>query len=329
MATVVTRSLFGKNADRSDCVAVKVNKKDYEGKWGVQELVVTSYNWGAASQAKDIGWLDIRQPNFNPRNHTAIADKVWMDNVYGNVTVNKKLYFAVNNGEFGPETFEQGDGTVDLLHLCTEVIENTWIEGHPVTLTYTLSAFTDLTPSSMPSETSTLTLNVGQFNDEETAYITDAASTFTSKSGRVAVTLRSLVTTGIDRPKWSKALKSIQAAGNVYDSVPLFTAPCVFTPGSFGAPKVIERVWPQKLYGNLAHHPVTKFSGTKTYDYRDQFFVFAVNDGKVDGNATLLESDTSRVAFVAPTLKKLPEWPCDDDVTVVVSYNRTFTQMDP
>jgi hypothetical protein len=99
-----------------------------------------------------------------------------------------------------------------------------------------------------------------------------------------------------------------------HDSVPLFAAANVKTPGSYG---MAQR-------GFFTRHPTSKLSGHKDYQARRP--VIAVNKGLPDGNA-LARGATTSTDLAVVTLAKLPRWPCDDVVSVVVTYNIVWAQV--
>lgn len=305
MATVATRSLSKK--DRFDRVAVKVNKETYKDKWGILEIDVTQYAWGTGTDAGDYGKVDLRVPKYNADNDDPLVDNVNLTLSGGTTAVTKKYYVAVNNGEPGASAFVQPDGSWDLLYLDFELPEDNTLDPLAVTLTYAVS-FTDLTPGSNPADDGNLVLNVTNSKIHDQGFITKPSTDFTNKNGYVIVQINDLHTIAIDRPVDTVITTTVKD-----DSVPLFTVENdKTTSGAFTTKQLIN-------------HPTSKVSGDRTYD--KQLMVFAINDGKADGNARNVKATTNYVSFLKTTLQKIANWPCDDFVTVTVDYSSDFTEI--
>lgn len=306
MGTVVTRTISGK--DRKDRVAIKVNPEAYEEKWGILEVTVTNYAWGAGSTSGDYGFVRLKAPRYNEDNDTIFLDDVALTTSGGTEVVAFKHYVSVNNGVVGPSAFVQPDGSWDLLHLYYEQPEDNVIDpGIAVTLTYSV-AFTDLTPVSNPTDDGTLTLNVNNVKVQDQGFITEPATTFANKSGYVVAQINDLHLTAIDEP--------IEVNATVpSDSVPLFTVENdKTTSGSFTTQQVIN-------------HPTSKVSGDRTY--QEKLMVFAINNGKADGNAKNVKASANYMSFLKVTLQKIANWPCDDWVTAITDYALDFTEVAP
>lgn len=305
MSTIVTRSLSRK--DRFDKVAVKVNEEDYEDKWGILEVDVTEYSWGSGVDAGDYGTVDLRPAQYTEDNDNILVDAVNLAASGGTTAVGKKYYFAVNDGVVGPAAFRQDDGSYDLLWLKYELPEDNTLEPVAVTLTFT-TTFTEVTVSTNPTDDGTLTLNVNNVKVSDLGTITKPASDFTNKNGYVVAQINDLHTIVIDRPVDVAVPNPVTT-----DSVPLFRVFNSVTPRSFGSEQ------------RLIQHGTTKVSGSKTY--KEKALVFAINDGKVDGNATNIKATTNYVAFLKAMLDKVGNWQCDDHVTCVVDYACDFTEV--
>ncbi len=309
MTTAVTRYI-GKT-DRMDKVAVKVDALDYKDKWGIIKVSVTNYiiaNDNSETGTPTVGTVDIRNPQFNADNDNAIVDNATIANKSTTVSVTKDYFFAVNNGVIGPGAFVQPDGTWDLLHLTFKLDDafDPGVAHYHVTITYTLT-YTDLTPSSNPTDTSTLALNVDNKKLSDSSFIQTAASTYSGLNGRVLIQINALDSVVQDIPNDGTD------NADVPDSVPLFTVTSMKSPVGFG-----DNV-------SIINHPQTKVSGTKTYS--KMLMIFAVNGGKIDGNATNSKGSTNMVTFAECRLAKLPEWPCNDITTGTVHFTNSFTSM--
>ncbi len=306
MATVTTRSISGK--DRWDKIAVKVDPTAYEEKWGVLQVTVTQIDWGTGSDSGDYGTVDVRVPQYNPDNDTILLDHFDLTTSGGTESIGQKYFIAVNNGVPGPAAFVEPDGTWDLMHLSFELPEDNELDPLTVTLTYSVS-FTDLTPVSNPSDDGTLDLAIDNVKTADSVYITEPASTFSGKCGYVIAQINDLHTVVNDRPDDDTLID----APSRTDSVPLFTIVNERTPVGFG--KSLE----------LVKHPMTKVSGSKTYD--ETLLVFAVNNGKVDGNATNVKASDNYARFLRATLQKIQNWTCDDWVDSTLDYALDFTEV--
>ena len=150
MATVGNRMLL--NNDVRDVAAISVAKADYKDKWGVIEVLVNSCMWGGGTPAAgNFGRISIGPAGFDADSDFNLVDKATIANQVGPLTVGKKYFFAVNNGEIGPGGRENEDGTWDLLLVTVEVpVGQSFVPpmtpGIGVITDYTLT-FTDLTPA--------------------------------------------------------------------------------------------------------------------------------------------------------------------------------------
>ncbi len=293
MSTLVSRSLSA--SATKDKLAIKAQSQTYKDKWGVFKLTITSYQANAGA-----GVVDIRPAQYNPDNDSIIVDEAAVSDTSLHYVL-KDYFFSVNNGVPGPSVKVQEDGTWDLVHFSLTRTSGTI----QVTVTYTL-AFTDLTPVSNPGDTGTLTLSVDNVRLTDNAFVTSAASTFTDKQGYVVAQLNDLHTTVIDEPDDV----TDPVAG---DSVPMFSVINDITPGGSGSTTP------------LVAHSTTKVSGDKTYD--KTLLVFAVNSGQIDANARNVKATTDFKSFLETKLDKLSDYPCDDEVTCIVDYALTFTEV--
>jgi hypothetical protein len=64
MSSLLSRSLGGR--DVIDRQAIRVNSQDYKDKWGIIEIILTSY--GISGSGTPAGNVDVRPPNFNADN---------------------------------------------------------------------------------------------------------------------------------------------------------------------------------------------------------------------------------------------------------------------
>jgi hypothetical protein len=311
MSTIVTRSLGGN--DNYDRQAVKVDSSAYAAKWGVIEVTLTNYITAGSGTLG--GNVDVRSPNYNVENDDIFVNNTAIGTSGATTSITKKAYIAVNNGVVGPSALVNPDGTWDLLWLTYTQAANNAQTNTNVTLTYTI-AFTDLTPSTTnPSNTGTLSLSLDNVKVKDKAYVGIAASSLSGLNGRVTAQINSLAITSIDKPLSQVTnINPNVPYGAMGDSVPVFT---VMNEKSDGNVFTIQ--------GVLISHPTSKVSGTKTYV--QQFMVFAVNAGKIDGNAKNVNMTNPQALTLRCALEKLPDWPCDDTVTATIGYTIGFTSM--
>jgi hypothetical protein len=184
-----------------------------------------------------------------------------------------------------------------------------------VTVNYTLT-YTDKTQSSVPSSTDSFTLHVYKNKTFDQGLICNNASGFTPTDGWCAFSAVSLTTTAIDVPTDFDLPEQVTDIQNYFaqapDSVPQFTLAQAVTPS------------PNTMQGPLLQHPVTKNSGVKSYPVRS-FMMFAMNGGKVDANGSNTKGSATsqsgaQICFLTASLQKLPQWPCNDDVTCAFAY---------
>lgn len=161
----------------------------------------------------------------------------------------------------------------------------------------------------------TLALSVSLFKSYDEALVTIDPSTVFEKYGHIKVVIDSLAVSVKDVPSdglpynYDPAFISPNA-----DQVPKFTVLNEPFPGGYGSNKLI------------IDHGTSKVSGTKTYTKK--LMIFAVNNGKLDGNANKRVSNngstgSSLNVLLKAVLQKIPEWPCDDDVTGTVTFTMT------
>lgn len=161
----------------------------------------------------------------------------------------------------------------------------------------------------------TLTLSVTLLKKYDEAVVTIDPSALTGKKGYVVVSLTSLATVVKDIPTDGLPYNYTPTyIGPNGDQVPRFTVKNSPNGGDYGSEH------------NIIQHPLSKLPGTKTYV--DKLFVFAVNDGKLDANASTRPSNngttgTNTNLLIRAILEKLPEWPCDDDVTATLTFTKT------
>jgi hypothetical protein len=306
MSSVVTRILSGQ--DIFDLVPIKVDPEFYKDKWGIIEVTVTSYSWGAGTGSVDAGKIDLRSAQFNQNNDTPLLNNVPLITSGGSqtLTTNNKYYFAVNNGVIGPGAFVEPDGSWDLLNLKYQQPSNNSLLPTAVTLNYTL-AFTELTPTVLPIETGSFTLHVDNVKTDDVGQIMQATSTYTSKNGYVKAQILSLETVAIDAPV-NVFVPNGQPTLN--DSVPVVKI--VNDPSGFGSEKPLF---------NMAN---TKRSGKR--NLINALMVFAVNSGLVDGNANNIKG-AGQASLIVANLNKVQGWPCDDVVDLTIHYALNFTQI--
>lgn len=316
MSTIVTRALGG--YDNFDRQAIRVDANNYRdlttgfGKWGIIEIVLTSY--AVAGSGTLAGHIDLRSPNYNVETDDILVNNVAIPSSPGTVPITKKVYIAVNAGVPGPSVLVNPDGTWDLLWLTYTQTPNNAQTNTVVTVTYTLSAFLDLTTTVNPANTSTFSLAIDNVKTSARNYIGVAASSLTGQNGRILAQINTLAITTIDRPVPLVTDFAPLPIERPEDYVPFF--------------EVINAKTETNVFtgqGVLASHPVSKLAGTKTY--YQCYMIFAVNTGKVDGNGRNFAMSNSQALMLCCTLYKDPSWPCDDTVTGVVGYTATFTAM--
>jgi hypothetical protein len=311
MLTVQTRNLKGK--DNLDVAAIKVDADDYKGKWGVIALYVDTYDWQSATGVTlaNMGTLDIRVPQYCPANDSPVVDAATLNdsiNPGSPVAVGKKYFFAVNNGVIGPAAFAQPDGTWDLMYAKFVQTPNSLVDGVHAIVNYSL-IFTDMTPSTSANPTANGTTTLSVDNDSklsDSALITEAGSTLTGHGGYIAHQVVDMTVSPIDVPPG-------QTSSPPGDAIPLFSAINMPTSPGYGQA------------AQLAMHPTSKTPGIKTYFQR--LFLWAVNDGKIDGNGSNVATSSSYVSLVQYQLSKVQEWPCDDLVTVVINHYTSWTSV--
>ena len=135
MATITTRELS--ETDTIDRQAIRVDALTYADKSGILAITLGDLVTVGLS-----GIVDIRVPNYNPKN-----DDIQLDEAVkaaGTYALATTVYIAVNDGVPGPAARVNPDGTWDLVDLTL-----TYDDGDDdinAVLNYTI-AFTDLTPS--------------------------------------------------------------------------------------------------------------------------------------------------------------------------------------
>lgn len=304
VSTIATRSIGG-NSDLVDKIAIKVDAETYKDKWGIIEITVTSYAWGSGSTGGNYGKVDIRVPKYIADNDTPIVNNVALTTSGGTTSVTKKYCFAVNNGVPGPAAYVQPDDTWDLLYLTLTLPEDNVLTPFSVTLTYSI-AFTDLTPSSNPSDTGTLSFSIDNDKTADSVFITNPSSTYSGHNGRVVVQLNDLHLIAIDKPD-----SVTDPIAN--DQVPLFVVSNDRSSPGFGTTLPIIT------------HPTSKVGGDK--NYVKKLLVYAINNGKVDGNGRNIKATTNTVSFMEAKIAKVDQWPCDDYITGILDYALTWTDM--
>jgi hypothetical protein len=309
MATLSTRTLGGQDA--IDRQAVRVNGADYKDKWGIIEVVLTSYTTSGSSTLS--GNVDLRPANYNPDNDEIYVNNVQIAGTPGTVSITKKFYVAVNNGVPGPSVRVNPDGTWDLLVLTYGQKPGSNI-GTTVTLNYTISAFLNLTSTSNPADSGALSLVVdSDGRNEDNAGVSLAASGAAGLNGRVLATINWVQNMVVDQPP-----NDVQYTDNLFPAgVPDDPAPYI---------SVLNSRTPSSpaSQGVLLSHQLPKISGTIVHYQRHM--VFAVNNGKIDGNGRNAKiSSQAQHQLFDVELRKVA--PADDTVWVSIGYSAAFTSM--
>ncbi len=304
--SISTRALGGN--DNVDRRSVRVDGQNYKDKSGIIEVVLTSYTTSGTGTLG--GNVDLRPAGYNADNDEIYLNNVAIGAAPATVSITKKFYVAVNNGVPGPNATVNPDGTWDLLILTYVQAPNNAQVNTIVQFNYTLTAFLDLTATVNPADTGSLPLVVDGSRIQDEFVIALAASTIAAQNGRIRATLNWLQNEVIDQ---SPAQAAIPVAGVANDPAPYFSVLNAKTPSNVTTGQ-----------GVLTQHQLAKISGVKTY-YQCHM-IFAVNNGKVDGNGSnLLMSVASQVALFNVTLYKAV--PTDDIVTATVAYSAVFTAM--
>lgn len=253
MATKTTQYLSSSRLQ--DCVKIDVVPEDYEEKWGVIKVNVTSVtytNGGLGTIIENGGRIDLRNTNYAQDYDNVLIDNQLLTNTVGTITVNKSYYFAVNNGNIPPSAiYDSATNRWDLLALKYTLPTGTALFDQRATITYTVT-FTDLTPVSNPAG-DTLNLSITEFRQQDTVQIgvVPVSSEFASnESGYCTLQLCSLA------HNVNPANQVVEAAGimNIVNATFLF---------------------------NYAEY-VEKYSFKKVFE--KHFFVVAVNNQKFDAN---------------------------------------------
>jgi hypothetical protein len=148
----------------------------------------------------------------------------------------------------------------------------------------------------------TLALNVNNEKLSDFAMIDYDGATLSGISGFLKVIINSLACVVIDEPK------SVEEP-NALDGTPVFQ---IANEKSVNGGSTV-----------LAGHPTSKISGTRTYT--DTLFIFAVNNGKIDANALNFKATENRKHLLRAILAKVPQYPCDDEVTATLDYTTSWT----
>lgn len=161
----------------------------------------------------------------------------------------------------------------------------------------------------------TLTLGVSLFKSYDEGLITVDPSAINNVSGYIKVTFDSLTLT----------VKDVPSDGLPYNYIPAFISPSGDQVPNFS---IVNDPLPG-AYGTqnaVINHPCSKTPGTKTY--KKKLMIYAVNSGKLDGNANNRPSSNgttgTKVNVLARAiLQKVPDWPCDDDVNATFTFTKT------
>ncbi len=302
MASVSTQPLSGDNPN--DFLTISVdhlgNDPDSVGKTGYYKVVINSVTWTGDNLDPDTKiTLDIRAPQFNAQNDTALLDKAELASDAESVTLDHTVQVhAVVSSFPGPGIYTQGDGTWDLLSIKTSVPAFSDLSDLVVTVDYTVT-WTEVTSFTGLASTH-VDLHVDDDKEADTTSITTASE---SGDGIFVLLPVSLVT----------GIKDHEGG----DSVPLFSVSTSPTVGGFS------------LGYNVVLHPVSKSSShTKAYQTKGAM-VFAINGGKIDANATkaVLNIDgvvTTYYILGNASLSRVAEWASDDTVDATFNYKVGF-----
>jgi hypothetical protein len=305
MAIISTRPL---SSDRPhDIMTISVDPvvidPDSDGKTGYYSVVVNSITWvGTGLDPTKNFTLDVRAPQFNPQNDTALVDNATLVSDAGSVTpVRDSSVVAVVGTVPGPSAFIQGDGTWDLLHVETVLPGYTDITDFILSVDYNVSWHEISQDNIDLLSSSSVTLAV---SDDQPA--SSAAISCSPESGDgVYLLLPNSLETLIDDEI---------AMG---DSVPNFALVSVPTVGAWSSGE------------QILNHPISKASSHTKYYMNKSLMVYAVNDGKIDANGSAGELNNSGSigqyhVLGSANLWRVPEWPSDDDVSASLSYQYGF-----
>jgi hypothetical protein len=311
MASIITRPLGGN--DNKDVRCVRVDSQTYKDKWGVIELVLNSYTTSGTGTLA--GNVDVRPPNYNPASDEVYLNNVAIAGAPGTVSSTKKFYFAVNNGVPGPAVRVNPDGTWDLMEMVfNQKPDNAQVDTR-VSLSFTLSAFVDLTATVNPAGSApdlVLSVNKDKPHDEATIGVT--AASIAGLNGRVLTSLNFVYTENIDQPiKTPFNTAPLSPVGESGDSTHLFECVNAKLPSNNFTSQ-----------GVIASHLLPKVSGSKIY--YQAHMIFAVNNGKIDGNGRNINTSSGgQIHLLRCSLHGSGY--SDDTATVTVGYTTTFTSM--
>lgn len=269
-----------------------------------------SYSVTAENAAEETFSIDLSVPQFNAQNDTAIIDNLevaitgtgspqtdvvfeWMSG-----SNQGKYVFAVNQGIPSPSAFVQGDGTWDLLQCKVNVPSSTTtISSLVVTVDYDVEFVEVL---------ATGTAAGSLVNREIALHVTHQDKPVDNVKVSLDV---GTMHVGVVRFVAVDLETAISNQGDTFiDSVPEFYIGNIPTVNGWGS------------FQTLVRHPISKSSThTKTYD-ETKYFLFAVNDNKIDGNGyNESESESTgsletKLSLMNVSLFKNPAFPCDDMV---------------
>ncbi len=301
MATVSTRALSSSRPNDFLTISVDhaANDPNGDGKTGYYKVLINSVTWTGTGLAPDQSvTVDIRAPQFSGQNDTALVDNVSVASDVGSLTPAKtKQVLAVVGSNPGPSAFAQGDGTWDLLNIKTSVGSFTEVTNFVLTVDYTLTWHEVDSTDFGTLNSNSVSLHVD--NDKE-ADVVGITSTVGTGYGLLVFLPVSVVT----------AIDDGDLAG---DSVPNFNVASAATAGgySFGF--------------SILSHPISKSSNhTKSYPTKGAM-VYAVNDGKIDGNGSSVTINNSGTVshqniLGDASLYRVAEWPSDDTVDATFNY---------
>lgn len=262
------------------------------GRWKVQ---ITNVTWAGTEEADEKVDLTVRPANWNPGHNERVqltpltSDDAWGGSTFTHVT-------AVNYGQPDPSAEVESDRTVTLAYVDFR-LPNSTTSSVVVTMTYT-AVFTEYDAYSVMSSGTAYTGAIGVQDTKNEAW---GMVTLASGTGPRAVVLQ---------------LKSL--ASDCCEKFPPGQSPANFQ------------------YGNMPSAPGTKLSNgvmavpksvnrTKTFT-NFYTYVFAVNNGKIDANASMVVDGVTSGGVYHLCSYGLGKSELSNDVTSATLAYQLFTE---
>jgi hypothetical protein len=265
MAQLVSRDL-SKN-DPYQCLHVKVDSRDVidansnKGKSGYYVVSVTSISWTDGqtnvSAINNGAIINIQAPNHDERSDNKLKDEFQLSTSQGSETYNpaKAYYIALNEGVPSPSARVNPDGTFDLLDIEIQ-LDALYYQGIFTRFTINYSVvFTEVLENNVAGVNQVLSLKVDDNKTSDLKFVQHPISSVTNKSGIVILLLSDINVQSIynDAMHYVPTLKIMNSGG-------------------------------QKT---LIAHRICDESYQRSYLQRRRLFIFAANNGKMDGNSVL------------------------------------------